>query len=126
MSEQLAKTFIEALRALEQSGDVEPLAGLYAEKAQVGNLIAPDKFTGPDGARTFWTEYRGTFTQVESEFRNVIAAQGRVALEWTTQGTGINGQSLSYTGVTILESENEKLMRSCAYFDPSRLGRQIV
>lgn len=125
MSEPLAKKFIEALRTLESERDAEPLASLYADNAVIGNVIAPDQFHGPEGARQFWTEYRGTFNQAESEFRNVIASDGRAALEWTTKGTSFEGAAVKYAGVTILEIDGEKITRSAAYFDPGALGRQI-
>jgi len=125
MSEQIAQTFVEALRTLETAKDVEPLVALYAEEAAIGNVIAPDLFHGPEGARQFWTEYRGTFDKVESQFRNMIATEGRAALEWATQGSSFEGSPLQYTGVTILEITSGKITRSSAYFDPGALGRQI-
>ncbi len=125
MSEQVANQFIQALWTLEETKDPEPLAALYAEDALVGNMIAPDQYQGQDGARTFWTEYRGTFDAAKSKFRNVVAGSGNAALEWTTEGTSFSGSPLSYSGVTILEIEAGKVTRSSAYFDPSALGRQI-
>ena len=125
MSEQLANKFIEALRTLETDRDVEPLAALYADEAEIGNVIAPGRFHGPDGARQFWTDYRGTFDKAESKFRSVIAGGGGAALERTTQGTSFEGAPFGYSGVTILEIDGDKVIRSSAYFDPSALGRQI-
>lgn len=125
MSEQMANRFIEALRRLEADKDVEPLAALYAEGASAGNVISPGRFHGPEGARQFWTEYRGTFETAASKFRSVIVSDGRAALEWTTEGTSFEGAPFGYTGVTILEIERDRITRSTAYFDPSALGRQI-
>ncbi len=125
MSEEVAKKFMGALRMLEDSKDVEPLAALYAEGAAVGNVIAPDRFHGKDGAREFWTEYRGTFETAKSTFRNIIAEDDGAALEWTTEGTGFEGQPFTYSGVTILEIQGGQVTRSSAYFDPKALGRQI-
>lgn len=125
MSAQTADTFIEALHALEDGKDAEPLAALYAPGSVVGNVHAPDGFHGLDGARQFWTEYRGTFQTLHSEFRNVIATDTRTALEWTTTGTSFGGKPVEYSGVTILETEGEQVTRSCAYFDPAALGRQM-
>lgn len=125
MSEEVAKKFIEALRTLEDGKDVEPLAALYTDEAVVGNLIAPEKFHGQDGAREFWTEYRGTFGTAKSTFRNVIAGDGSAALEWTTEGASFEGQPFTYAGVTILEIEGGRVTRSSAYFDPKALGRQV-
>ena len=125
MSAQVAHHFIAALHALEDSRDVEPLAQLYAADARVGNVQAPDRFTGPDGARRFWTEYRGTFQELHSEFRNVIATDDRAALEWTTTGSAFDGAAVTYSGVTILEMQGDQVTRSSAYFDPTDLGHQI-
>lgn len=125
MAVEIANTFIAALRSLEEGKDVEPLAALYADDAVIGNVVAPDQFTGRDGARRFWTEYRGTFGTVQSEFRNVITTDKRAALEWTTTGTGFDGAPINYSGVTILEADGDQITRSTAYFDPKSLGRQI-
>lgn len=125
MSEKIANEFIQALWTLEETKDAGPLTALYADSASIGNIIAPDQYHGPDGAKTFWTEYRGSFETAKSKFRNVIASDGGAALEWTTEGTSFNGSPLSYSGVTILEIEGGKVTRSSAYFDPSGLGRQM-
>ncbi len=125
MTHSLADQFIQALRTLEETGSPDALCALYADNAAVGNLLAPDKFAGPEGARQFWTEYRGTFRAVRSEFRAVIASDQAAALEWTTVGTAYDGASLRYEGVTILEATDGKLSRSCAYFNPAQLGRQM-
>ena len=125
MSEQVANEFIAALHTLEETKDAGPLAALYTQDAFVGNVLAPDRHQGPEGAKTFWTEYRGSFETAHSAFRNVIAGNGNAALEWTTEGTSISGASFSYSGVTILEIDGEKVSRSSAYFDPSALGRQM-
>ena len=125
MSEQIANQFIQALWTLEETKDAGPLAALYAEDALIGNVVSPDRFHGPDGAKTFWTEYRGSFDVAHSTFRNVVSGQGSAALEWTTEGTSFSGSPLSYAGVTILEIEDGRVSRSSAYFDPSALGRQM-
>ena len=125
MSEQVARKFIDALRALEETRDVEALTALYTDNASIGNVLRPDQFHGPQGARQFWTEYRGTFDQARSEFRNVIASGGAAALEWTTEGTSFDGKPVRYSGVTILDIDGDKVTRSSAYFNPSALGDQV-
>jgi hypothetical protein len=62
---------------------------------------------------------------VKSEFRNVFAAEERVALEWTTEGTS-NSNTASYEGVSILEIEGGKVRRFMAYFDTRALTPQVV
>ncbi len=126
MSAQVAEQFIEALRALEESRDLEKIVGVYAEDCEVGNIISPEKFHGHNGAREFWTKYRDTFGEVRSEFRNRIITDTRAALEWTTSGTTTNGAPINYDGVSLLEIEGDRITRFRAYFNAGNLGQQIV
>ena len=125
MAANIAEQFIEALRGLEENRDLETMVALYAQESEVGNVNAPEKFTGQAGARDFWTKYRDTFGEVRSSFRNRIITADRAALEWTTEGTTANGAPFNYEGVSILEIEGERITRFRAYFDPEALGRQI-
>ncbi len=115
MSREVAQGFIDALYKLELERDVEPIVNTYAENAVVGNVSVPEKFKGRDGARQFWSEFRETFGEMKSEFRNIIASEGRAALEWTTKGTDQQGDPLQYDGVSILEIEGDKITRVRAY-----------
>lgn len=127
MSEQTAKKFIEALGALEAERELETLVRLFAPEAEVGNVVAPEKFRGPEGAREFWgAKYRDTFGEVRSTFRNVFASENRAALEWTTEGTASDGTPVKYDGVSILETDGGQITRFCAYFDAGALGRQLT
>ena len=126
MSEQVARRFIAALEQLEQSRELDPIVETFAESADVGNVLVPERFSGKDGARQFWTDYRGVFGAVRSTFRNVITTDGRAALEWTTDGTSTDGKPFHYEGVSVLELEDDLITRFHAYFDPAALGRQIT
>jgi ketosteroid isomerase-like protein len=122
----MTQRFIAALGRLEQDRDVEPLVALHADGSDVGNVNAPERFHGPDGARRFWTEYRATFGEMRSEFRNIIATDDRAALEWTTTGTTADDKPVEYEGVSILEINGDTIARFRAYFDPGKLGRQMA
>jgi ketosteroid isomerase-like protein len=126
MSQKIADKFIEALHKLEESRDLETITGVFAEDAEVGNIVAPEKFGGRDGAREFWTKYRDTFGEVRSTFRNVIVTDNCAALEWTTEGTTSGGAPIKYEGVSILEIKEEAITRFRAYFDAGDLGRQVA
>ncbi len=125
MSEQIARQFIDALDRLESSRDVEPIVATFTETCEVGNVLTSEPFHGRDGARKFWTEYREAFADVRSSFRNVVAAEGRAALKWTTEGTSAAGEPFRYEGVSILELDGSRIARFRAYFDPAALGRQL-
>ncbi len=127
MSEQIAKNFIEALGRLEAERDLESIVQLFAPGCEVGNVVSPEKFHGPDGAREFWgAKYRDTFREVKSTFRNMFRQGGRVALEWTTEATTSDGKPVQYDGVSILETDGQLITRFCAYFDAGSLGRQLA
>lgn len=128
MSEQTTKRFIEALGRLEAARELETIVGLFAEDAEVGNVVSPEKFHGAEGAREFWgAKYRDTFGEVRSTFRNVFVAGDRAALEWTTEGTASDGTPVKYDGVSILEIDGGgRISRFCAYFDAGALGRQLT
>jgi ketosteroid isomerase-like protein len=125
MSKEVAGNFVEALRLLEEDRDVEALVKIHTEDCEVGNVSVPGSFKGQDGLREFWTEYRKTFGEIKSTFRNVFATEEGAALEWTTEGTS-DGDSVSYAGVSILEIEGDKVRRFMAYFDTRDFTPQVV
>jgi hypothetical protein len=125
MSRGVAERFVEALRTLEDERAVESLVEVHTEDCEVGNVSVPVTFTGHEGLREFWISYRNTFGEMRSTFRNILAAEDKAALEWTTIGTS-DGEEVSYDGVSILEIEGEKVKRFMAYFDTRRLSRQVA
>jgi hypothetical protein len=125
MAEALADRFIEALERLETTHDPEPLVALFAEDCTLSTVETRHVFYGRDGARRFWLDYRGTFGDVLSSFRNIVADATHVMLEWTTQGTVFGGAQVQYEGVSVLEYEHGAIKRFHAYFDATRLGRQL-
>jgi ketosteroid isomerase-like protein len=122
---EVADSFVEALRKLEEDRDVEALVEIHTEDCEIGNVSVSETFRGHDGLREFWTEYRKTFGEMKSTFRNVFATEEGAALEWTTEGTS-NGDTVSYDGVSILEVEGGQVRRFMAYFDTRDLTPQVV
>jgi SnoaL-like protein len=126
MAMERAQRFVDALAKLEERGEVEALVSLFGDDAQVSNAASQRVFSGRDGARQFWTEYKGMLVRVKSTFRNMIESADRVALEWETQGTAHNGAAVNYEGVSIIEWDGDQIRRFYAYFDPGLLGREMV
>jgi len=120
------ESFIAALRKLEASHEVEAIVSTFAEDCKLGNATTTKRFSGREGAREFWRQYRDTFGEMKSTFRNVIATENRAALEWATEGTIRAGALVSYEGVSILELEGGAIKRFHAYFDSKELSGQIV
>lgn len=126
MSENIAEKFIEALGELESSENADNIASLFADDSEIGNSTLTESFKGSDGAKEFWTNYRKTFGEVKSEFKNKIISDNVSALEWTTTGTSADGNEINYSGVSVIEAESDKITRFFAYFNPSDLGHQII
>lgn len=126
MAEKTAEKFIYALSELEANSDVEPIAALFADDCEIGNVVTKGNPHAANDAREFWTNYRATFGEVNSEFKNKIYSDGTAALEWTTTGTNTDGHKIKYDGVSVLETDGEKITRFFAYFNPSDLGHQIA
>jgi hypothetical protein len=124
-SKEVADDFVEALRKLEEDRNVESLVEIHTEDCEVGNVSVSETFRGHERLREFWTEYRKTFDEMKSTFRNVFATEEGAALEWTTDGTS-DGDSVPYNGMSILEIEDGKVRRFIAYFDPRDLTPQVV
>lgn len=121
-----ARTFIDALHRLEGERDLDTIAGLYAEDANIANPVVAHKHEGPGGARAFWEAYRKTFGEIRSEFHHVMEEDGAAMLEWTSTGTAADGKSFRYRGVSVLEFDGGGIHRFRAYFDPKELGDQLT
>jgi hypothetical protein len=124
MAHEITEKFIEALHALEENRNVEKIAALFADDAEVNNVVTIEN-SHDMNARDFWQKYRDNFGEVHSEFKNKIFGEDNAALEWTTTGTGSDGGAIEYEGVSILEIEGDRITRFFAYFNPSKIGRQM-
>ena len=125
MAMERAQRFVDALTKLEETGEMDALLALFSDDAQVSNVVSHRTFQGQDGARKFWTEYKGMLQQVKSTFRNMIESGDRVALEWESSGTAHNGAAVDYEGVSIIEWDGDQISRFYAYFDPRLLGQEL-
>ncbi len=125
MAEDTARKFVDALWKLEGERDLETICALFADDCEIGNVVTENKDKAID-PRQFWQSYRDSFGEVKSTFRNQIILENAAALEWNTTGTSSEGHEFEYDGVSILEIDADKITRFHAYFDPNRLGKQIV
>ena len=117
-----AQQFIDALRTLEEQGDVDPMAALFANDAELTNPHLHEPMRGADGARRFWSEYRDAFGEIRSSFKAQVETENRAALEWLSEGTlRPDGKPFRYGGVTILEWSGDEISRFATYFDTTPL-----
>jgi ketosteroid isomerase-like protein len=121
----VAEQFVAALGKLEESRNVDEITSLFAADSEIGNIVVPEKFQGPEGAREFWSKYRDTFEEMHSTYRSQISSETGASLEWITEGTSKDHHPVRYEGVSILEFENGQIKRFRAYFNPAALAHQI-
>ncbi len=122
MATPTADTFIAALRRVEDAGNIDVLAALYADDARTSNPEAREPQTGVDGAHDFWDAYRKSFASIHSRFHTILEGEDKVMLEWTSDCTTAAGVQTSYDGVSVFETRDGKITRFTAYFDPAELS----
>jgi ketosteroid isomerase-like protein len=118
MSHPTTKAFVQALLSAEASRDVGPLVGLFDENAELEHPARGAGRRGPDGARSFWSDYRSAFDSVHSEFTRALEADGSATLEWVSDGRlARSGEPVRYLGTSILEFHGGKVARFATYYD---------
>ena len=119
MAQDRAQKFADALQRFDRDGDVDAfVGGAFAEDVQLFRPEREQAVQGPDGAREFWQQYRGQFSEIRSEFSRVVEGGDLGVLEWRSAGTRSSGEPISYAGVTLLDLDAEGLVhRFVTYFD---------
>ena len=122
MSRPTAREFIDALRRVEDDGDVGPMVALYADDAAISNPSDTQPHTGPEGAQRFWEAYVKSFERVRSTFHLIVESDSAAILEWTSECRTAAGVDTSYDGVSVVETRDGRITRFTAYFDPADLS----
>jgi limonene-1,2-epoxide hydrolase len=126
MIQEVAYRFIQALSALEDDGEVEPIVSTFTESCEIGTPVIPGKLHGKDQAREFWHGYRTAYRKIHSTFRNIVIGDNSIALEWTAAGVNRQGQEFHYDGVTILDTAGQRITHFRTYFDARAMQEQMA
>ena len=111
------QAFIEALRELEETNDLERMVALFDDSAEISNPMDATPHHGRDGARRFWRTYRDSFEQIHSDFSRIVESDDAAMLEWTSRGVLRGDRPIDYSGVSVLELRDGKVRRFRTYFD---------
>jgi hypothetical protein len=99
----LARRFVDALRALEDRGEIDDMVALAADDTRWWSTGPDQNRAGDEGAARFWRAYREAFAEIRSEFTAATETPGRVVLEWRSTGRHHDGSPVRYSGVTVLD-----------------------
>lgn len=109
-----ARSFAEALQTFEAESDTASLTPLFADDATVLRLDARGERTDVEA---FWREYREQFSEISTTFTHAVVGDDACVLEWGSEATLINGRSVDYRGVTVLEFDGDAITRLRTYYD---------
>lgn len=126
MKHEIGDQFIEALNVLESEGDLIPLVGLFSEQATIWNVQMQHKQEGPGSVERFWNHYRQAFGSIQSEFTHREESDHCIVLEWFSKGTKSSGEPFTYSGVTILEHDGERITAFRSYYDTHAIAQKAA
>ena len=130
MTQEIAYRFIQALNALEEEGEVDPIVSTFAESCEIETPVIPQRLHGKIEARQFWAGYRSAFRNIRSTFRNIVIGDNSIALEWTANCVNRSGKEFRYDGVSILDTAGPHITYFRSYFDsrvmPQRMPRSTT
>jgi len=118
ISDDRARSFADALQTFEKDGDAVAFAALFADDAVTQRLDARGERRGE--VEQFWQEYRAQFDSISTTFYDVVEGGDRVALEWASDATLIDGRPLQYRGVTIVDLDGDKISKLRTYYDSAQ------
>ncbi|WP_336923273.1 nuclear transport factor 2 family protein [Aquipuribacter sp. SD81] len=124
--DETTRRFIAALRKVEQDGDLDGLAGLFTDDAEVLSIDGHGPRQGQDGIRELFREYVGQFDRLSTTFTQVTEGENRSALEWTTDAVRPGGHEVTYTGVTVIDRDGERCTGFRTIYDSARLMQKVA
>lgn len=123
----MTQRFVTALDELHRNRDVSGLVDLFGDDATLDKAGMPHGEHGKDGARTFWNQYRDVFDAIDASFHHRVDGDDVAFLEWTSTGTLSDGTQFSYDGISVLESQSDRIDAFRTYYDTAAfLGERKV
>ncbi len=107
---------------------------IYEEMWNKGGFeVAVGLFVQPEGVQRFMREFLNAFPDLQHTVEEVIAEGDRVAARFSAQGTHTGqwqnypstGNSIHFTGVTIVQVKDGKIIDHHTWWDQMKLIEQI-
>ena len=124
--DETTRRFIAGLRKLEQNGNLDALADLVTDDAEVKSIDGHGPRTGPDGIRELFGEYLRQFDRISTTFTQVTEGESHAALEWSSDATLPGGHPITYTGITVIDLDGESVSGFRTCYDSAALMRPVA
>ncbi len=121
VEDETTRSFIAALRHLEQTRELDDMAALFTDDAEVRSIDGHGPRHGPDGIRALFDEYLRQFDELRTTFTQVTEGGTHAALEWTTEAVRAGGHGVTYEGVTIIDLTDGKVTGFRTLYDSAAL-----
>ena len=121
VTDDTTRRFMDALLHLEKERDLDPMAELFTDDAEVRSIDGHGPRQGPDGIRELFEEYLRQFDEVATTFTVVTEGAGHAAMEWTTEAVRAGGHQVSYVGVTIIDLDGGSVTGFRTVYDSAAL-----
>ncbi len=115
------RQFIAALRHLEQQRDLQPMAALFTDDAEVSSIDGHGTRRGPDGITALFEEYLRQFDEIRTTFTQVTEGESHAALEWSSDAVRAGGHPVTYTGVTVIDLDGDRVTGFRTVYDSAAL-----
>ena len=121
--DETTRRFIAGLRKLEQDDNLDALADLFTDDAEVKSIDGHGPRTGPEGIRELFGEYLRQFERISTTFTQVTEGERHAALEWSSDATLPGGHRITYTGITVIDLDGESVSGFRTCYDSAALLR---
>jgi steroid delta-isomerase-like uncharacterized protein len=114
-------------------GDLAAVDDLFADEYVMRNPGLPEEIRGPDGFRGVVRQFRSAFPDIDWTIEHLLDDDDMVHLHYTVRGThegelmGIppTGESVEFTGMTLLRFEDGKAVDDWGVYDALGLMQQL-
>jgi steroid delta-isomerase-like uncharacterized protein len=114
-------------------GNLDLVDEIYAPDIVIHDPAMPEDMRGVEGARGFYSMYRGAFPDAQITIEDQLAEGDMVATRWTARGThqgellGVppSGNRVEVAGMTMSRAEGGKIAEEWNNYDALGLMQQI-
>lgn len=121
VTDRTTREFIAALRTLERERDLDPMAALFTDDAEVLSIDGHGPRHGPEGIRELFDEYLRQFERLSTTFTQVTEGGTHAALEWTTEAVRAGGHEITYTGITVIDLDGGAVTGFRTCYDSAKI-----